>query len=197
MAYRGFVTPAIATMRVLLPALVALLLAPSLRAQEANVDVLFDRATSEMEAMRSVFLLAPGMISLRPSEEGHQFPLLAVGRQLEAPPSTEVVNALFDSGAVAVRVMRPAAQHAAATGFDAERVEQRYSFPPYVVTVEYPSTVTTEDASATFVTVLGGPPTLVSKGENLLRLSVPDESVAGLAEQLQAVSGVVAVRVNR
>ncbi|GAB5537757.1 MAG: hypothetical protein Rubg2KO_40060 [Rubricoccaceae bacterium] len=184
-------------MRVLVLALTALLLAPALRAQDATVDVLFDRATSELEAMNSVFSLAPAAISLRPSEGGHQFPLLSVGRQLEAPPSTEVVNALFDSGAVAVQVLRPAVHLAAATGFDVERMEQRSPFPPYIVTVEYPSTVTTEDASATFVAVLGGPPTSVSKGENLLRLSVPDESVAGLTEQLQAVSGVVAVRVNR
>ena len=181
-------------MRVLLCAIVVLVCAPSLRAQDATLEVLFDRSTSEAEAMTAVAGVLPPISRW----VGDGFAPVVVNAQTDAPPSTDEMAALFASGAITVEVTRLAAQ-LAARGHEeaAEMREERLAGPRYLVRAEFASTMSTEGASGAVAQALGVASASVSKGENMLLVSVPSASLDGVANRVEALAGVVAVRVDR
>jgi hypothetical protein len=165
------------------------------QSQEAEVVVTFDRGTAAFDAHRLVNAIVdhPQFPTF-----GDEFSPLYLSAQLDTPPPSQTLSALFESGAVSVEVVRTAAQIAAWAGTDVEEIETftKGAPPGYLVRVGYASVTPTDQAAATFASILGVEPTTVKKDANEMRLRVPESTALSVAERLQSSAGVVAVRVE-
>ena len=163
--------------------LLAALCCAAAHAQDADLEVVFDRATSTRDAVDVVRQLSPS------AETNGWFRPVLVESQVDAPLASGLVVALFETGAVSVEVVNLGARFA---GIIPRRFEDAAANRDDVlVSVTYPSTTSTRAASSQFEAVVGVEPTRVETHANLLRVTAPD--VLGLAAELRSLPNVVAV----
>ena len=152
-------------------------------AQDADLEVVFDRTTSTRDAVELVRQLSPR------AETGGRFQSVLVEVQVSGPLDPELVTTLFDTGAVSVEVIDIGARFAGIMPEELEAaVVDRNDF---LVSVRYPSTTASRAAAARLEAVVGAAPTRVEVRANLLKVTADD--APSLAARLRSAPNVVVV----
>lgn len=181
----------------LVVALLAFLVAPPPPA-ETEVDVVFKRTVSRVEAGRILISLAPEANVVEST-----FEPVSVGAAFQHVPTQDQLDALFESGAISVETTRLDAQ-LASFGIEvpADEMRQRMrdavreaqmEMPPYVVRIQYPGWWDSGRVQDTVEMITGKRPGMASKTANVLRVRVASGEVDALRQRLEAHPEVVAV----
>ncbi|MGB3542487.1 hypothetical protein [Rubrivirga sp.] len=163
--------------------LLAALCCATAHAQDADLEVVFDRATSTRDAIELVRDLSPS------AETNGWFQPVVIEVQVGAPIARGLVEDLFETGAISVEVVNVGARFAHI--LPAELAESVARGRRVLVSAEYPSTTPSRTAAARFEAVVGVPPTRVETRANLLEVTASDASA--LAARLRSAPNVVAV----